>query len=80
MAETVKLIASEISVTSANTISGASLVRVYASANALITLANTGGTIGTCTMPGGTIEYFVKQPADTIASNVAVLATSVAFT
>ncbi len=25
-------------------------------------------------------EYFVKQPADTIASNVAVLATSVAFT
>lgn len=80
MAETVKLIGSEIALTTANTIGGASLVRIYASANSLITLANTGGTIGTCTIPGGTIEYFVKQPADTLASNVSVRATSVAFT
>jgi len=80
MAETVKLISSEISLTTANTLGGASLVRVYATANAVITLANTGGTIGTCTLPAGTIEYFVKQPTDTLAANVAVLATSVAFT
>ena len=80
MAETVKLISSEMSLTTANTIGGASLVRIYATANAVITLANTGGTIGTCTLPGGTIEYFMKQPADTLAANVAVLATSVAFT
>lgn len=80
MAETVKLISSEISLTTANTLGGASLVRLYATANAVITLANTGGTIGTCTLPAGTIEYFVKQPTDTLAANVAVLATSVAFT
>ena len=80
MAETVKILSSEISVTTANAVGGASLVRVYATANSLITLANADGTIGTCTMPGGVIEYFVKQPSDTIASNVAVRATSVAFT
>ncbi len=80
MAESVKILASEISLTTANTISNASLVRVYAPANSLITVANGAGTIGTCTLGGGTTEYFVKQPTDTIASNIAVQAVSVAFT
>jgi hypothetical protein len=80
MAETVKLIGTQLSLTTANTVSTASCVRVYASANAVITVANASGTIGTCTVPGGTVEYFIKQPTDTIAANVAVLATSVAFT
>jgi len=80
MAEKIKLKSTEIALTTANTISGASIVRIYASANALITLANTGGTIGTCTVAGGTVEYFIKQVSDTLASNVSVLATKVAYT
>ncbi len=80
MAESVKLLASEIALTTANTVSKASLVRVYAASAAVITVANTTGTIGTCTMPAGGVEYFVKQPTDTIAANLSVQAVSVAFT
>ena len=80
MAITVKLLSSEIALTSANTLGGASLVRIYATANAVITLANAGGTIATCTLPAGSVEYFIKQPTDTFAANLAVRATSVAFT
>lgn len=82
MAETIKLVASEIALSTANTVSNASLVRVFnnTAGAVLITVANTGGTIGTCTMGSNTIEHFIKQPADTIASNIAVRAVSVAFT
>jgi hypothetical protein len=80
MAETIKLIGSEMSLTTANTVGTANIVRVYAAANALITVADGVTTIGTCTLPAGTVEYFVKTPTQTIASNVAVLATKVAFT
>ena len=51
----------------ANTVSGASLVRVYATANSVVTVANTGGTIGTFTIPAGFVEVLAKEPTDTIA-------------
>jgi hypothetical protein len=81
MPDLIKLLGSEIALSTANTVSSASVVRVNNNSGAavVITRANTGGTIGTCTMATGEIGYFVKQPADTIASNVAVRAVSVAF-
>ena len=45
----------------------ASLVRVYAVANSVVTVANTGGTIGSFTIPGGFVEIVAKNPTDTIA-------------
>ena len=69
---------SEIGVTSANTVSNATVVRLYATANTLVTVANTGGTIGTLTLPGGRVEYVEKAPTDTIAANTSIRAVSVA--
>lgn len=82
MAETIKLIASEIALSTANTVGSASLVRVFnnTAGAVVVTTANASGTIGTCTVGSNTVEYFIKQPTDTIASNVAVRAVSVAFT
>lgn len=73
-----KVKATEIAVTTANTVNDASVVRVYASATAVLTVANTSGTIGTLTIPTGRVEYIEKKPTDTIAANVSVQATSVA--
>jgi hypothetical protein len=53
--------------TTATTLSDASLVRVYAAANSVVTVANTGGTIGTFTIPAGFVEIVAKEPTDTIA-------------
>lgn len=65
----------------ANTISGASLVRVYATANSVVTVANTGGTIGTLTIPGGFVEIISKDPTDTIACSPddSLLCTPIAY-
>lgn len=81
MAEPVKLIGSEIALSTANTVGSASLVRLYnnTAAAVLITRANTGGTIGTVTLASGAVEYYSKVPTDTFASNVAIRAVSVAF-
>jgi hypothetical protein len=81
MAETIKIITSEIALTTANTVSLASVVRIHNNSGgaALLTRANTGGTVGTCTVANGTTEYFLKLPTDTLASNVAVRACAVAF-
>lgn len=82
MAETIKIISSEIALSTANTVSSASVVRLYnnTAGAVLITRANTGGTIGTCTLGAGAVEYFTKVPADTLASNAAIRACAVAFT
>lgn len=81
MAETIKIISTEIALSTANTVSSASIVRVHNNSGAavLITRANGSGAIGTCTMSNGDTEYFLKLPTDTLASNVAVRAVSVAF-
>ncbi len=81
MAETIKIISTEIALTTANTVSSASIVRVHNNSGGavLITRANGSGTLGTCTLSNGGTEYFLKLPTDTLASNVAVRAVSVAF-
>jgi hypothetical protein len=77
MAEALKPIAAEVTLTTANNISDASLVRTInldASNAALITLkSNTGTVLGTFTLGhSGTsygVEYIVKLPTDTIQAN-----------
>lgn len=82
MAETIKVIGSEIALSTANTVGLASVVRVYnnTAGAVLITRANTGGTLGTLTLGSGAVEYFTKVPDDTLASNAAVRAVAIAFT
>ena len=81
MAEPIKLIGSEIALSTANTVSSASLVRLFnnTAGAVVITRANTAGTIGTCTLGAGGVEYYAKVSTDTLASNIAIRATSVAF-
>lgn len=81
MAEIVKLIGTEMSLSTANTVGGASVVRVYnnTAGAVLITRANGSGTVGTATLGSGMIEYYQKQSTDTLASNAAVRAVSVSF-
>ena len=69
----------EISFTTANTVSNANVVRVYAPSASVLTFANTGGTIGTYTMGAGTEQFFVKERTDTIAATVAVNAVAVSY-
>lgn len=80
MAEMVKIIASEIALTTANTVSNASVVRINNNSGSavLITRAN-GGTLGTVTLASGEVIYLQKAPSDTLASNAAVRAVSVSF-
>lgn len=67
--------------TTATTLSDASLVRVYAVANSVVTVANTGGTIGTFTIPAGFVEIVAKEPTDTIACspNDSLMCTPLAY-
>lgn len=81
MAEMVKLMGQEIALSTANTVGSASVVRLFNNSGGavLITRANGGGTIGTATIASGEVIYLQKVASDTIASNVAVRAASVAF-
>lgn len=81
MADTIKLIASEIALSTANTVSLGALVRCYnnTAAQVTVTRANTGGTIGTVTMAVGEIIYLYKVPTDTLACSGTIRAVSVAF-
>jgi hypothetical protein len=80
MAEMVKIIGTEIALSTANTVGGASVVRVYnnTAGAVLVTRANSG-TLGTVTLAAGEIIYLQKASAETLASNAAVRAVSVAF-
>ena len=82
MAETIKLIGTEIALSTANTVGLASVVRLYnnTAGAVLITRANTGGSLGTCTLGAGAVEYFTKVPTETFTSNTAIRAAAIAFT
>lgn len=81
MAELVKIIGSEVALTTASAVGSATAVRIYNNSGGavLVTRANTGGTIGTVTLASGEVIYVQKQSADTLASNVAVRAVAIAF-
>ncbi|NBX51299.1 hypothetical protein EBT25_15580 [bacterium] len=82
MVDTIKLVGTEIALSTANTVGSAAVVRLYnnTAGAVLVTYANTGGTLGTCTLAAGAVEYFTKQPADTLAANSAIRAAAIAYT
>lgn len=81
MTALVKILGTEIALSTANTVGTASVVRVYNNtANPVLVTRANGSTIGTATLAAGEIVYLQKAPADTLAANAAVRAVSVAFT
>ncbi len=79
MSDYIKVKGTEISVTTANTVGGAGVVRVYAPNLSVLTFANTSGTIGTYTMMGNSEQSFIKETTDTIAASVAVNCVAIAY-
>lgn len=79
MADYIKVKGTEISVTTANTVGGATALRVFAPASSILTFANTSGTVGTYTMIAGTEQFFIKDYTDTVAANTAVYCTAIAY-
>ena len=75
----IKGLGAQISLTTANTVSNAVCVYIGATSAALITVANTGGTISSFTIPANQYIFVQKTPTDTVAANVAVFATPAAF-
>jgi hypothetical protein len=75
----IKGLGAQVTLTTANTLSNSACVYVSASSAALITVANTGGTISSFTIPANQYIFVQKNPTDTIAANVAVSATPAAF-
>ena len=81
MAELLKIVGSEIALSTANTVGLASAVRILnnSAGAVLVTRANTGGTIGTVTLATNEVVYMQKATTDTLASNTAVRAVAIAF-
>jgi len=83
MAATIKLLSSEIALSTANTVSLASVVRCFNNTAAQVTMTRAfanAATIGTCTLASGVTEFYIKSPTDTIACSGTVRAVSVAST
>jgi hypothetical protein len=75
-----KLLGTEVSLTTATTLSGAQLVRILGGASdILVTVKEGATTTGTITVKAGTPEYIRKKAAETIEAASAVKAVSVAF-
>ena len=75
----IKGLGQQITLTTASAISNAVCVYVSAINAAVITVANTGGTISSFTIPANQYIFVQKNPTDTVAANVAVYATPAAF-
>ena len=77
----IKVLETEISVTTANTVYSSNRVRMYAAANTEVTVFNaTSNTSYTFTMPQQTVEILMKDKTETIAADNALLCNPVAFT
>jgi hypothetical protein len=76
----IKLLGSQGDLTSATTLNNATLVRVYNSTAADMTLTQkTGSTvIGTMTIPSKVIELVSKMPADTLEGGAGLKVVSIA--
>lgn len=80
MPSIVKLKGSETGVTTATDLNSAQLIRVYAAADALVTITDSDdNTIGSFTIPSGRVEYVEKKPSDQISANTEILCTSIAY-
>jgi hypothetical protein len=62
----VKVVGSEISIAAPSSVANAHLVRVVATATGILTVANTGGTIGTVTIVADDPTFIAKNPTDTV--------------
>ncbi len=76
-----KLLGSEAALSTATTLSGAQLVRVYndTAGAVLVTVALEGSTTGTVTVKAGDTVFVRKQATETIAAGSAVKAVSIGF-
>lgn len=82
MAELIKIIGSEVSLSTASNVGLAVAVRLYnnTAGAVLVTRATSGAvTIGTVTLAVGEIMYVQKQPTDTLAAASAIRAAAVAI-
>ena len=73
----IKVKGNALDVTTANTVSAASVVRIFATNAATITVA--GETEGSFNMAINTVEIVEKQPSDTIAATAAVSCTPISY-
>ena len=82
MAEMVKIIGSEIALSTANTVGNASVVRILnnSGGSVLITRKDSSATtLSTVTLASNELIYLQKTSDDTLTSNTAVRAVSVAY-
>jgi hypothetical protein len=75
----VKPLATELSVSSANTVYDAQLVRIYAAANSVVTIAGNSEPTGSFTLPGGSVVFVEKAKENTIAGTTTLLCTPVSY-
>lgn len=69
----------EISFTSANTVYDSKLVRIYAAANSVVTIASTTTANTSFSMQQGSVEIVEKLPSDTIAGTTTLACTPLSY-
>lgn len=74
-----KPLASEIAVTSANTVYDSKLVRVYSESQSVVTITDQSGSNTSFTVPSGAVTIVEKDTTDTIAGSVSILCTPMAY-
>ena len=81
MAEPIKIIGEEISLSTANTVGLATLVRVHNNSGGVVLITRKAGaaTLGSASMPNGSVEHFAKAADETLTANATVLACSIAY-
>jgi len=80
MPSIIKVKGSAVDVTTASTVSSATLVRCFAASAATVTVADSDtNTLGTFKMPANSVEYLEKSASDTIASSATLSCTPVAY-
>ena len=81
MSRIIKPLNIEMTVSSANTVYNSVLVRAYAPSDSYVIISDavSANTIGTFTMPAGTVEYIEKEKLNTISANTAILCTPISY-
>ena len=77
----IKPIGEEVSVTTADDIDGARLVRVYAASTSKITISSVEANtvVGSFTVPSESVTIVEKNSADTVAGSTVLLCTPVSY-
>jgi hypothetical protein len=77
----IKPVGEELSVTTADTVENARLVRIYAAAISKVTITNSDAntTIGSFTVPAGSVTIIEKNREDTVEGTTALLCTPISY-